>query len=288
MHSKIIGLITHIGKPGAPELTSELYHRLQERGLQVVLEKNTAEGIGKVSTFSVKDCASTADILLVLGGDGTILRVIHQLDGVHPPIMGVNLGSLGFLTCASSSDIEAVLHALISGNFQLSHRSMLHVTVKRKGEIIFQQCGLNDAVISRGEMSRLVKLRVRINGEILTEYNADGLIIATPTGSTAYSLSAGGPILMPDSNTHVITPICPHVLTNRSVIIGNHSEITIHPIREHQSVFLHIDGRESMPVLPGDLISITKSPHTLPIAILHNMSFSELLRQKLKWSGSNV
>jgi NAD+ kinase len=146
---------------------------------------------------------------------------------------------------------------------------------------------LNDAVFSRGEISRLIRLRMRVNGEPLTEYNADGLIIATPTGSTAYSLSAGGPILAPDSGSFVITPICPHVLTNRSIIVDESAAIEVEVSERDYPVFLTIDGREPAHVDHGTIVSIRKSPRVLPLAALPGASFFNVVRQKLKWSGSN-
>jgi NAD+ kinase len=160
--------------------------------------------------------------------------------------------------------------------------------VRRKGKSIAQFTGLNDAVISRGEHSKLIRLRTRIDHAVLTEYNADGLIVATATGSTAYSLSAGGPILMPDSGAFVITPICPHVLTNRTVIVSDTSEIEVSPCPDQDDVFLVVDGDEPMAIKRADTIHIQKSALSLPLAMLPEMSFSEILRQKLKWSGSAV
>ena len=147
---------------------------------------------------------------------------------------------------------------------------------------------LNDAVLSRGELSRLIRLRTRVDGEVLTEFNADGLIVATPTGSTAYSLSAGGPILSPQSGVLVITPICPHVLTNRSIIVADDSTIEVEPNEPDYPVYLTVDGREPLPLATGDVVRIRKATKTLPLAALPEVSFFSVVRQKLKWSGSNV
>ena len=157
------------------------------------------------------------------------------------------------------------------------------------GNPVFDGLALNDAVISRGELSRLIKLNVAVDGETLSEYNADGLIVATPTGSTAYSLSAGGPVLTPDSGVFVVTPICPHVLTMRPVLVSDQSRLEINFHREEQpEIFLSLDGQHSVRILPGDLIRITRAPRCLPLAMLPGMSFFEVLRQKLKWSGTAV
>jgi NAD+ kinase len=148
--------------------------------------------------------------------------------------------------------------------------------------------GLNDAVFSRGELSRLIRLRTRVNGEALTEFNADGLIVATPTGSTAYSLSAGGPILAPESGVFVITPICPHVLTNRSLIVADHSLIEVEVTERDYAVYLTVDGRDPIKVGVGDVVAMRKADKTLPLAVMPEVSFFSVVRQKLKWSGSNL
>jgi NAD+ kinase len=169
-----------------------------------------------------------------------------------------------------------------------SDRTLLEVTAQVAGKASTTMTGLNDAVLSRGEVSRLVRLKTRVNGEPLTEFNADGLIVATPTGSTAYSLSAGGPILAPESGAFVITPICPHVLTNRSIIVDESAVIEIEVTEREYPVFLTVDGREPLPIEAGTTVAIRKSHRVLPLASLPGVSFFGVVRQKLKWSGSNI
>lgn len=288
MSPKLIGLVAHAGKPGAAALVTTLRNEFAARGATLRLEKATAELVGEPSGFSTSELGDGCDILLVLGGDGTILQVLQDLGENIKPIFGINLGSLGFLTCVNSSAYLEAVDSILAGDFVLSRRTLLDVEVVRDGHIVAHAIGLNDAVISRGESSHLIKLETRIGDSVLTEYNADGLIVATPTGSTAYSLSAGGPITMPDSGVFIITPICPHVLTNRAVIVGDNSEIKVAPCRDQDDVFLAVDGQPPVAVKSGDTIRIRKSAHHLPLAILPGMSFSEVLRQKLKWSGSAV
>jgi NAD+ kinase len=180
------------------------------------------------------------------------------------------------------------VEAIANRKFQLSERTLLQVEVFRDGKRATRRIALNDAVVSRGELSRLIRLAVRIGDDPVTEYNADGLIVATPTGSTAYSLSAGGPILAPDSGVFVVNPICPHVLTNRAVITNDATPIEIVPADQRSSVFLTLDGQVVHELEPGDLLRITKANKTLPLAMLPGMSFYEVLRQKLKWSGAAV
>ena len=283
-----IGLIANDGKAGAGELVHEIAQACVQRGLPLVLEKRAAHLIGVDSSATTTDLARDCDLLLVLGGDGTILQVLHELRDEFRPIFGINLGTLGFLTCVSAAAWPQALEAIATGTYQLSERALLDVQVVRGGHTFACYIALNDAVISRGELSRLIKLNVSVDGATLSEYNADGLIVATPTGSTAYSLSAGGPVLTPDSGVFVVTPICPHVLTMRPVIVSEHSRIEISPSPEQPEILLSLDGQDSVRILPGDLIRITQAPQRLPLAMLSDTSFFEVLRQKLKWSGSAV
>ncbi len=288
MSAPLIGIIAHAGKPGAAELVKKLQAEFHRHNATIFFETKTAELIGEKSAGSSHDLGAACEILVVLGGDGTILQVLHDLGERLKPIFGINLGSLGFLTCVSSSSHALAVDCIVAGNFILSQRTLLEVEIESGGRITGRRIGLNDAVISRGEMSRLIRLETRIDGNVLTEYNADGLVISTPTGSTAYSLSAGGPILMPDCGVFVITPICPHVLTNRSVIVSDQSRISVRPCTGQQDVFLTVDGQELLKIKGGDIIRITKAKHTLPLAMLPDLTFSEVLRQKLKWSGTAI
>ncbi len=288
MSAQLIGLVAHAGKPQAAELTRRLLGQFTARGAGVLLEAETARLIGAEEGLGVPELGARVSMLVVLGGDGTLLRTVHQLGEAVCPVFGINLGSLGFLTCVNSAASDEAVEAICSGRFVLSRRTLLEVRVERRSGALVRCTGLNDAVISRGALSRLIKLDTAIDGGELTQYNADGLIVATSTGSTAYSLSAGGPVILPTSGVFVITPICPHVLTNRSVIVPDRSEITVRPIRGERDVILAVDGQEPVHVEEGDLIRIRQSPHKLPLAMLPDLSFSEILRQKLKWSGSAV
>jgi len=283
-----IGLIAHTGKPGVAELIRTLGAEFERFKLPVLFEAKTAALAGLASDGTVEDLGRQADLLVVLGGDGTILSVVGQLGDLIKPVFGINVGSLGFLTCANSSASAEAVECIAAGKMVFSDRTLLEVTAQVAGKASTTMTGLNDAVLSRGEMSRLVRLKTRVNGEQLTEFNADGLIVATPTGSTAYSLSAGGPILAPESRAFVITPICPHVLTNRSIIVGENAVIEIEVTEREYPVFLTVDGREPLPIEAGSTVGIRKSHRVLPLASLPGVSFFGVVRQKLKWSGSNV
>jgi NAD+ kinase len=288
MHPKTIGIIAHTGKPGVGDLVNAIAREFSRFSITALLEKDTARIAGKKSEYSILELGTTADLLVVAGGDGTILRVVGQLGEAIKPIFGINVGSLGFLTCASSATYREAVECMAKDRINFSRRALLEARVRLGEKQTAKMLALNDAVLSRGELSRLVLLCTRVNGEPLTEFNADGLIVATPTGSTAYSLSAGGPILDPESGVFVITPICPHVLTNRSIIVAEGSTIEIEASDPDYPVFLTLDGRKPIHVERGSVVAIRKAKKTLPLASLPDASFFSVVRQKLKWSGSNL
>lgn len=288
MHPKTIGLIAHPGKPGVGDLVNSLAAEFARFAMSILLEKETAAVSGQRSEMTIAQLGGKADLLVVVGGDGTILNVTGQLGEASPPIFGINVGSLGFLTCASSPAFREAVECIAKGKMTFSNRALLEVVLRDSTEKHKPMIALNDAVFSRGELSRLIRLRTWVNGEALTEFNADGLIIATPTGSTAYSLSAGGPILEPESGVFVITPICPHVLTNRSIIVSEKSVIEVEASEPDYPVYLTVDGREPLRIAKDATVQIRKAKKTMQLAAMPDMSFFSVVRQKLKWSGSNV
>ena len=288
MRPNKIGLIAHTGKPGVAELTRTLAKEFERAGLTVLLEAHTAALAGLTSSHTIADLGREAELLVVLGGDGTILHSVGQLGDNIKPVFGINIGALGFLTCSNSSAYAEAVECIAAGKMVFSERTLLEVAVKIPGGEPKTMTGLNDVVLSRGEVSRLIRLKTSVNGEPLTEFNADGLIVATPTGSTAYSLSAGGPILAPESGAFVITPICPHVLTNRSIIVGEDAVIEVVVSEREYPVFLTVDGREPLRMETGTAVEIKKSDRVLPLASMPGVSFFGVVRQKLKWSGSNI
>lgn len=288
MRPNKIGLIAHTGKPGVAELTRTVKKELEGAGLTVLLEAKTAGLAGLPDGRAVPELSRDAELLVVLGGDGTILHLVGQLGDNIKPVFGINIGALGFLTCSNSSAYVEAVACIAAGKMVFSERTLLEVAVRTGGGTSSSMTGLNDVVFSRGEVSRLVRLKASVNGEVLTEFNADGLIVATPTGSTAYSLSAGGPILAPESGAFVITPICPHVLTNRSIIVHESAVIDIEVTELEYPVFLTVDGREPLRIETGTHVGIRKSSRVLPLASLPGVSFFGVVRQKLKWSGSNI
>lgn len=288
MSPKTVGLIAHTGKPGAAALVEAVADEFAKFSIATVIEKESAALAGRKADGTIKEVAAKSDLLVVLGGDGTILSVAGQLGESIKPVFGINIGSLGFLTCSSSTAYREAVEAIARGRITFSQRTLLDVRVNVAGGETEKIIGLNDAVFSRGEISRLIRLRARVNGEVLTEFNADGLIVATATGSTAYSLSAGGPILAPESGVLVITPICPHVLTNRSIIVSDDSLIEVEATERDYPVFLTVDGRHPIRLAASAVVSTRKAETTLPLAVMPDASFFSVVRQKLKWSGSNV
>jgi NAD+ kinase len=288
MSPRHLGLIANDSKAAARELACDLAREFTRHGLPPLFDVPTAQLIGVESAATPAVLSRECDLLVVLGGDGTILQVLHELEESTPPMFGINLGTLGFLTTVGAAQWLDAVDAIVHGKYVLSERTLLSVEVLRDGHVEPPRTALNDAVISRGELSRLIRLDVAIDGALLTEYNADGLIVATPTGSTAYSLSAGGPVLTPDSGVFVVTPICPHVLTMRPVIVSDQSVVEISHTHSHGDIFLTLDGQQAVRIAPGDAIRIRKAGHRLSFAMLPGMSFFEVLRQKLKWSGSAV
>ena len=286
---KTIGIAANIGKPESRARLFELLDILAAGKIKVLLEDEAAALAGRpTDSHPLREIGRKADLMLVLGGDGTMLRVARELDGAGTPLLGVNLGSLGFLTSVRGEELAGAMKQILQGKYEISERLTFQVTLTRAGKKLESHPALNDAVISRGAFSRIVRLRVTIDGELLTEYVCDGMIFATPTGSTAYSLSAGGPILLPGARACIVTPICPHALSNRSVIAGEDSVVTCQVASAAGELLLTVDGQVQMRMQVGDEVEVRRSPRTVRLVTPKGQTYFEVLRQKLKWSGSNV
>lgn len=282
------GIIAHTDKPGAAAAVGELVRELEKRSVPFLPDRGAALLAGRPEGLGEAELAQQCSLLVVLGGDGTILRAVQEIPGKLPTIFGINIGTLGFLTCAGAGEIARAAESIASGDFKLSPRTLMKASLHRPGRPAETLDALNDVVVGRGGHSQLVRVRVSIGGTPFTEYNADGLVVATPTGSTAYSLSAGGPILLPDCGCFVVTPICPHVLTNRSVVTADTSIVEISPAKPDRPVSITADARPWGQLAAGETLVLEKSLRTLPLAMLPERPFAEVLRQKLKWSGSNI
>ncbi|MFT4638375.1 MAG: NAD+ kinase [Verrucomicrobiales bacterium] len=287
-----IGVTANISKPNAREVLSQLRSCLLRRDLRVSIEKGSAclldNDPNQEEGLELRELAKAVDLLIVLGGDGTILRAVRRTIGVTTPIMGINIGTLGFLTCATQHEVDQVGDWIQRDYFKLSKRSLLEAAVSLVGEEQATYFGLNEVTVCRENVSRLIQLETHINGEYLNHYSADGLIISTPTGSTAYSLSAGGPIIDPESGVFVITPICPHAMSNRSMVVPNDAVIEVTPVEIRDQVVLTLDGRTVHSVQPHSRIHIRRAEHQVELAFLPEQSFYRTLRHKLHWHGSNI
>jgi NAD+ kinase len=255
--------------------------------VSVLVEDHAAKLVSQ-SGYSLDELYRRVDLFVALGGDGTLLRLVRDLRGKMKPIMGINFGSLGFLTCFGGPEYAVAAKAIATGNYRVDERTLLRASIERKGQVIFSQIGLNDVVVTRSEGSRLVRLELFIDDTHLTEYNADGLIIATSTGSTAYSLSAGGPIVTPNSGVFVVTPICPHVLTNRSVIVSNRSTIRLRPSQGEQQLSMSVDGQGFIQLHANDVVTVQHAHEKLPLLLPKDLTFADILGTKLRWSGSAI
>ncbi len=224
-----------------------------------------------------------ADLLIVLGGDGTLLATARLMTEHNVPILPVNLGGLGFLTSVPLADLYPILEQVLEGKNRISERVMLQAEVVRDGKAVESHCALNDAVLNKGALARMIDLDLQIDGGLVCTYKADGLIVSTPTGSTAYSLAAGGPIIYPLVEAFVITPICSHTLTNRPLVIPNTATVEVGLQAAEESVFLTLDGQVGVELKPGDRVVITKASKKLRLVRPARKTYFEILRTKLKW-----
>jgi NAD+ kinase len=281
---KNIGIIAKKGRPEVLALTGKIIPWLTERGFRVAMEKNFAVSTEKVQGVERDEIASLADLLIVLGGDGTLLSVARIPGAEDVPILAVNLGGLGFLTEIRVDEINSLLEKVTVGDFDLDRRMMLEVSLSRSGEEGVETFRvLNEVVVNKGAMARMIDLDTSVNGMYLNIFKADGLIICTPTGSTGYSLSAGGPIIHPTLKLISLTPICPHTLTNRPIILTDDSTIKVTLRSENEDVFLTMDGQVGVRMQEGDFIEVHKSQKVISLVKTPFRNYFEILKDKLKW-----
>ena len=285
---KKVGIIANIAKEKSPEYTAALREWMLKRGLEVYLEEGIAAKIGCLPGVEKGKLRTLVDLLVVFGGDGTILRTARLARKRDVPIVGINLGGFGYLTEVNLSEMFAALELILAGNFQIEKRMMLDVEIQGGEEPFREGTVLNDVVINRGNLSRIVELETTVDGRYLTTFKADGLIIATPTGSTAYSLAAGGPIIFPELKLILINPICPHTLTNRPVILPESAVIRVSLCTLEQGATVTLDGQVSFTVKFGDIITIRKSRYITTLVSSPHRGYLEILRTKLGWGGSQT
>ncbi len=279
-----IGIMVKLSNPEAVKTCAAAAEWLLEKGKSVFVEDKIASDVECAEALSGKELAGSVDAILVLGGDGTLLHTVRLLSGREIPILGVNQGGLGFLTAVTVSEMYPLLEKLIRGDFKIEERMLLSVKIIRDGETVISDSVLNDVVI-KGTSARLVKLETQINKEYVTTYRADGLIVATPTGSTAYSLSAAGPILHPTIHSIIVAPICPFNLTNRPVVIPDWMTVAVTTHGDTEFV-LTLDGQVDLPVKSGDTLEIVRSKENVSLVCYEGKSYFDILRERLLWEPS--
>jgi NAD+ kinase len=287
---KRIGLIGNPEKSSARAVITQAARLIARSGRTFHLNAETAHLTGLKTGHRYADSAALTaevDLVLVFGGDGTILRVAREVAGSPTPILGINVGSLGFLTSVSSNGVAQALKRVWAGEFALEPRALIEVTGNCNGRML-RSLAMNDFVVSRGTDSRLIALDVSVDGEILTRYRADGFIVCSPTGSTAYSLSAGGAVVHPLAEVFELTPICPHTLSNQSVIVSLNSRIQIKVVSTKPATILSADGENISELSAGDTVTIQRSHDSVRLMRLAGATFFDTLRHKLHWSGANI
>ena len=281
---KTIGIISRPRRVDISTIVPPLREWLAERNIHAPYDEETASSLPNSAPGKTRaDLAAESDLLLVLGGDGTLLSAARQAAPRGIPILPINLGSLGFLTSFTSQELYPALEETLAGHLVASERVMLHATLIRDGKTIDDQRVLNEVVINKGALARMIEVRLTINTQFVCRYRADGLIVATPTGSTAYSLSAGGPIVHPSVESIIVTPICPHTLSDRPIVVDDKCCVELSLTGPAESVYLTLDGQKGIPMQSGDKVRISRAEERLKLIQPKRKSYYEILRSKLKW-----
>ena len=284
--------IALVGKYHSPEIAESLRglaEYLHERGVSIFIERETADHIGRHVdlarwvTCGFNDIGAHADLAIVIGGDGTMLNAARRLARYRVPLVGINQGRLGFMTDIARCDMLTCMDDLLDGRFSPENRMLLDAEVIRDGKEIAANLALNDVVLDKGAIGRMIEFGLSIDGEFIYNLRSDGLIVSTPTGSTAYSLSAGGPILHPTLTGIALVPLCPHALTNRPIMVNDQANIELHIIQADDPR-VHFDGQVTLDLLPGDSVRLLRSEYACCFLHPPGYSYFSMLRQKLHWS----
>jgi NAD+ kinase len=278
----IVGVICKEDNPEALALSARVVRWMGDNGLSCLMEEHVADFLGSEHTNNVW---LSSDILVVLGGDGTILRAIRMSMPRKVPILGIHMGYLGFLTEVTEDEVIQALDDLKTGRYVLDERTMLNVSLVRGDAVVASQHVLNDMVINKGALARIIDMEVWTNDTFITDYWADGLIVSTPTGSTAYNLAAGGPIVHPHVGAIILNPICPHVLSNRSIVLPDSQEvmIVVKSGKASDNIYLTLDGQRGHPLLAEDRIQVKRGSMKAVMVRFPQRNYFEILRSKLKW-----
>ena len=286
---KRIGVIVKPHQPDALQTLCRLTAWLSQRDIKLVggpeIERERIEHETGCIVESIKEdaLAKAVDLMLVLGGDGTMIATARMIGDIEVPVMGVNYGGLGYLAEFPIEELFSALEAILAGDYKIQERLMLAVELRRGEELITKNRVLNDVVVNKSALARIIEIEAYLNNQFLNRFRADGLIVSTPTGSTAYNLSAGGPIIFPSMNAIVITPICPFTLSNRPIVVPDDSVIEVRLMTENEEVALTLDGQVGFPLQAGDRAMIRKSNATFNLVQPANRNYFDVLRDKLKW-----
>jgi NAD+ kinase len=280
-----IGIITKPNEPRAAELAARIAEWSAVHEINLFVNDRVKDLPPGTFSASARDIADNCDVLVALGGDGTMIATARLVSGRGTPVLGVNLGTLGYLTEFAAEDVIPALEAVIRGNYEVDLRMMLDWRVVRDGDQVGAGSALNDIVVNKSALARIIDIDCAVGSHYVTTFRADGLIISTPTGSTAYNLSAGGPIIAPGVEAIAIAPICPHALTNRPLVLPQYAEIKLRINTREQEVMITSDGQTGMPLKSDDLVEIKKSAKTFNTIAAKDRDYFEILRSKLKWSG---
>jgi NAD+ kinase len=287
---KKIGIITNLDKDSDLSYTCLLADSIKRHGGTALMsdELSAASGTG-VPCGSEEEMIDNCDLVVCLGGDGTLLKAARKIYMKQLPIMGINLGNLGYLTEADRSNIDPAIRQLFEGKYEIEERIMLEAVITRQNSGVIRDVAINDVVITRGAVSRILHVKAYINDMFVDTFPGDGLIISSPTGSTAYSLSAGGPIVEPDTDLMIVTPICPHILYTRSFITKADSVVraVVAEELEHHAM-VSLDGREGYDIMNGDTVDVSKSQHTIKLVKFGRFNFFNILRSKIYYRGESL
>jgi NAD+ kinase len=279
-----IGIFSRPRRADISDIVRPLLQWLAKREVQAVYDTETATSLrDQTGGRSREQLAAESDLILVLGGDGTLLAAAREAAPRGIPVLPINLGSLGFLTSFRIDELYTALEETLAGHLAASERVMLTAALTREGRVLESQCVLNEAVVTKGAPARMIEVELWIEDEFVCRYRADGLIVATPTGSTAYSLSAGGPIVHPAVESILITPICPHTLTDRPLVIDDRCNVEMRLRGTAESVYLTLDGQKGLLLESDDRVTIARATERLKLIQPHRKSYYEILRNKLKW-----
>jgi NAD+ kinase len=281
-----IGIVAKVTAPEAIDYAARVAADLRKRGYEICLDFGTADKLNdRGPCLSKTDLGKNTDLLITFGGDGTLLSVA-RFAPKDVPVLGVNMGTLGFLTEVRAEEFPTVLESVLSGTYESEERVTFDVLVEGQQRETRTYRVLNDATINKSALARIVEMKVSVSGFFVSTFRADGLIVSTPTGSTAYNLSAGGPIVYPTMGAVIITPICPHMLSNRPIVLPDSMDVEIGVVTRNQEIFLTLDGQEGLPIGERDRVCVRKSKESVRLVQSPNKNYFDVLRTKLKWGES--